>query len=268
MEHAKTLTNYNQNASDYDRFRRPSPNIVEVLRKAFIDADHVLSIGCGTGQYAEAFRRGKNIVGLDMSFRMLSISKTRIQHTVCGNMLSLPFKNNIFDGIYFIQSLHHIGANLQISEHTRNESRKRAISEAKRVLQRGPFVIVQRDPSQNQAVWFWKYFPKALETKLIIQPRVSTILSWLEESGLDNIKATAIDDPMIQGFYEPTAPLDPGFRRSFSEFSYLTDEDMAAGVRGLQEAIESGAVYEEIEECKRNFKKIGGTVFAITAIKV
>jgi hypothetical protein len=183
-------------------------------------------------------------------------------------MINLPFEDQCFNGVYFIQSLHHVGANLQISERTREENRKRAISEAWRVLWRGSLVIVQRDPSQNQAVWFWKYFPKALETKLKIQPKISTIMSWLADGDFCNIKTRTIDDPMIQGFYEPTAPLDPGFRRSFSEFSYLTDKEMADGVRGLQKAIESGAVYDEIEAYKRNFKEIGGTVFAITASKM
>jgi SAM-dependent methyltransferase len=268
MELTKTLKNYNQNASDYDRFRKPSSKIVEVLQNAFSGVDKILSIGCGTGQYSAAFRGGMNIVGLDMSMGMLSIAKKRMQDLACGDMLNLPFPNCVFDGIYYIQSFHHVGANLRISSSARERSRKQAISEAVRVLKRGPLVIVQRDPSQNQAVWFWEYFPKALETKLQIQPKISTIIKWLEENGLCNVEAVAIYDPMIQGFFEPTAPLNPGFRSSFSEFSYLAEQDMRDGVRKLQEAIENGTVFDKIAECRRKFDEIGGTVFSITAMKM
>ena len=229
--------------------------------------DRILSIGCGTGQYAAAFRDGMHIVGLDLSMGMLSIAKVRVRDLTCGNMVSLPFSDRVFEGAYFIQSFHHVGANLQIRSSARERSRKQVIAEVVRVLERGPLVIVQRDPTQNQAVWFWEYFPQALETKLQLQPKISKITQWLEESGLCDIKVTAIYDPMIAGFFEATAPLDPGFRRSFSEFSYLGEQEMQAGVEKLQEAIESGAVYDKIAECKRKFAEIGGTVFAITAMK-
>lgn len=267
MEPTKTLTNYDHNASAYDRFRKPSSKIVAILRKTFYGVDKILSLGCGTGQYAVVFRNGKSIVGLDMSLGMLSTAQRRVPDVVCGNMVNLPFPDRVFEGAYLIQSLHHVGANLQISVSARERSRRQVIAEVVRVLEKGPVVIVQRDPIQNQAVWFWEYFPQALETKLEIQPKISTIINWLAENGLYNVKATAIFDPMIKGFFEPTAPLDPGFRRSFSEFSYLAEQDMIAGVRKLQKAIENGAVNDTIAACRRRFAEIGGTVFAITAMK-
>jgi len=267
MEHTKTLTNYNLNASAYDRFRKPSPNIVEILQKTFLGTDKILSIGCGTGQYAAAFQGRKEIVGLDLSLGMLSIARKRVRDLTCGDMVNMPFPDQAFNGVYFIQSLHHVGANLQISSRDRERSRKQVISEVIRVMEKGPVLIAQRDPMQNQAVWFWKYFPKALERKLQIQPKISTIITWLEESGLSDVKAVAIYDLMIKGFFEAEAPLDPGFRRSFSEFSYLTEQEMVEGVEKLKEAIGSGAVHEQIAACWRKFDEIGGTVYAITAQK-
>ena len=238
-----------------------------MLRKTFKGIDQILSIGCGTGQNAVAFRNGMNIVGLDLSMGMLSIAKARVRDLVCGDMLSLPFPDRVFGGAYFIQSFHHVGANLQIGTSERERARKQVIAEVVRVLKRGPLVIVQRDPTQNQAVWFWEYFPKALETKLQIQPQISTIVEWLKESGFCDVKAQAIYDPMIAGFFETTAPLDPGFRKSFSEFSYLGEQEMQVGVEKLREAIERGIVYDKIAACKRKFDEIGGTVFAVTALK-
>jgi hypothetical protein len=72
---------------------------------------------------------------------------------------------------------------------------------------------------------------------------------------------------MIQGFYDPRAPLDPGFRRSFSEFSYLSSNDIQTGIKNLQQAIENGSVMDDIEACKLRFAEIGGTVFLVSGEK-
>ena len=95
-----------------------------------------------------------------------------------------------------MQSLHHVGGNLSISPEDRDNARKKAISEATWVVSQGSIVIIQRDPSQNQTVWFWKYFPKALETKLQIQPKINTLVQWFKDAGLSEVQATPINDPI------------------------------------------------------------------------
>jgi hypothetical protein len=167
-----------------------------------------------------------------------------------------------------MQSLHHVGANLNITPQTREKARRQALSEAVRVIERGPIIIIQRDPSQNQAVWFWKYFPEALETKLKIQPNVSEILNWLSELGLSKVQAYPVHDPMAKGFFNPESPLDSNFRKSFSDFSYLTPDQIRTGIESLSQSIIDGSVHKEITECKEKFKKIGGTVFFIQGHKV
>ena len=184
-----------------------------------------------------------------------------------GDMLNLPFEDGSFDGVYLVQSLHHVAANLRITQQERDEARRKALSEAVRVLRRGPLAIVQRDPSQNAAIWFWKYFPTALETKLVIQPRVALLLKWLREFGLKSLEARPVDDPMIDGFYAAEAPLNPAFQRSFSEFSYLSASELSEGTRELRSAIDAGQVEREIEDCRHRFAKIGGTVFVLSGIK-
>jgi len=72
---------------------------------------------------------------------------------------------------------------------------------------------------------------------------------------------------MAKGYYNPTSPLDPKFRRSFSEFSYLTDGQIKQGIDNLQQAIENGTVIDVISECKKKFVEIGVTVFMISARK-
>jgi len=264
-----TLTDYNTNAADFDSFRQPSPVIAQKLETALSkDGGLILSIGCGTGQYEAILSRNKRMVGIDKSEGMLRKAKERIENVVLADMTALPFRKGSFSGAYFVQSLHHVGANLSIENKQRSTARITALKEAKRVVSRGAILLVQRDPTQNQAVWFWKYFPKALETKMIIQPKISMIKEWLENLDLKNVAAVPIHDPMIQGFYEPEAPLKDGFRRSFSEFSYLSPSEMQEGVEKLKQAIQDGSVKEDIARCKFRFTEIGGTVFVVSGEKI
>ncbi len=269
MEKTASLTNYDQNAFFYDQYRRPNPEILNYLINHFSDSEGpILSLGCGTGRMENALSMHFDVIGLDRSSGMLSQARNRIKSLIQGDMTNLPFDNNSFSGLYFLQSFHHVGANLEITPENRDRARKQVLREALRVLQHGSIVIVQRDPSQNQAVWFWQYFPHALETKLKIQPKVATLCDWFQVMGLSNIKAIPIEDPMIDGFYEPTSPLDPGIRRSFSEFSYLSDKEVKLGIDKLQIAIKNGSVNNVIDKCKYQFKKIGGSVFMISAEKM
>ena len=267
MTKIKTLTDYDSFANDFDQMRKPSPLLIEELKKSFEFGGKILSIGCGTGQYESLLSLTHNIIGLDKSMGMLKIAKERLSKCIMGNMIDLPFNNSEFNGVYFMQSFHHIGANFDISNDERISARKSVLKEALRVLKKGYLVIIQRDPSQNQAVWFWKYFPKALEKKLIIQPPIKNLINWLNEFELSNVMATPINDPMIKGFFDAEAPLNPQFRKSFSEFSYLSNNEMEEGVKLLKESIGDGSVWDEIDKCKKKFARIGGTVFFVSGVK-
>lgn len=202
MPQTTTLTNYDANAAAFDQFRQPNPVIAEKLLTAFSkNKGPILSIGCGTGQYEFILSEKIPILGLDRSIGMIGKAKDRIQNVLLGDMTSLPFAKHQFSGAYFMQSLHHVGANLTIRKNERDLARKTALKEAIRVVHQGPIFIVQRDPSQNKAVWFWKYFPRALEVKLKIQPKIEMYVEWFEGFGLKDVTAEAIHDPMIQGFF-------------------------------------------------------------------
>lgn len=269
MLQTKTLTNYDANARDFDRFRQPNSTIAKKLIDAFsVSEGPILSVGCGTGQYEAILSRKLAIVGMDRSNGMIGKAKERISNVILGDMTCLPFAKKSFSGVYFMQSLHHVGANLGINPEQRNDVRKSVLKEILGVLNQGPLFIVQRDPSQNQAVWFWKYFPRAVEIKMMIQPKIEMLVEWLENMGLENVTAEPIHDPMIQGFYDPKAPLDAGFRRSFSEFSYLSEDDIQIGLRKLISANDDGSVMDDIEACKLRFSEIGGTVFVISGEKL
>jgi ubiquinone/menaquinone biosynthesis C-methylase UbiE len=268
MKKHLTLTDYDTNASRYDQIRRPNSIIIEEMRNKFQGSSRpVLSLGCGTGRLEFELSDHFQVIGIDRSSGMLSQAKRRLKKLVQGDMAALPFPDAAFSGVYFMQSLHHIGANMKISDKERTNARLQVLTEALRTMRSGPIVIVQRDPSQNQAVWFWKYFPQALEIKLRIQPDVSMVAKWLADLKLKDIRAIPIHDQMGRGFFDPESPLDPIFRQSFSDFSYLTQREIEQGLIKLNQAINDGSVHQVIEACKKRFQQIGGTVFLISAQK-
>jgi SAM-dependent methyltransferase len=268
MVYTKTLTNYDANADDFDYFRQPNAYIQQKLIDAFsVRGGPILSAGCGTGKYESILSEKFEIVGMDRSNAMIHKARERILNAILGDMTSFPFAENSFLGAYFMQSLHHVGANLNISMQQRNDSRRKVLQQTIGLISRGPIFIIQRDPSQNQAVWFWKYFPKALEIKLMIQPKVEMLVDWLEKYGIKNVTAEAVYDPMSPDFFDPQAPLDPRFRRSFSDFSYLTETEIQIGIRELDRANRDGSVMDAIEASRLRFSEIGGTVFVISGEK-
>ena len=269
MSNLLTLTDYDNNASRYDQFRRPNPIIIAEMKEQFQSSSRpVLSLGCGTGRWELELSNLFKVIGIDRSNGMLSQAKHRLDNLVQGDMAVLPFPDSFFSGAYFMQSLHHVGANLKISDKERTAARIQALNQAVRTIRSGPVIIVQRDPSQNQAVWFWKYFPQALEIKLRIQPKVSMVTEWLADLGLKDIRAIPIHDPMARDFFNPESPLDPAFRQSFSDFTYLTQPEIEQGLLKLGQAIKDGSVHQVIEASKKRFNQIGGTVFLISARKI
>jgi SAM-dependent methyltransferase len=268
MVYTKTLTNYDVNADDFDNFRQPNAIIKQKLIDAFsLRGGPILSVGCGTGKYEGMLSEKFEIVGIDRSKAMIHKAMGRMSNAVVGDMTSLPFVKNSFLGAYFMQSLHHVGANLKIGVDQRNDSRINVLRQTLDLISHGPIFIIQRDPTQNQAVWFWKYFPRALEIKLVIQPKVEMLVDWLERFGVKNVKAEPVFDSMSPSFFDPQAPLDPKFRRSFSDFSYLTKDEIRIGVRDLLRANRDGSVMDVIAASKLRFSEIGGTVFFVSGEK-
>ena len=127
MSKTTTLTNYDVNAADFDHFRQPNPQIAEKLSNTFSLSDGpILSLGCGTGMYETILSEKHTIMGLDRSRGMLIRAGERIQTVLQGDMVHLPFADRSFSGAYFMQSLHHVGANLEISNVNRETARRQA----------------------------------------------------------------------------------------------------------------------------------------------
>lgn len=72
----------------------------------------VLDVGCGTGNYTlELARQGIKVISIDSSFEMAAFAKRKADkeglksNFVVGRAEAMPFKGNIFDGVFGITVL-------------------------------------------------------------------------------------------------------------------------------------------------------------------
>ena len=264
---ARTAADYDRHAASYSSLRRTDPALVDRLEGLFRGSTALLSLGAGQGGYESELAAGRSVVGLDLSLGMLAAEMGRPMRRVNADMVELPFRPSSFDGVMALQSLHHVGGNLLVSAQVRAGARTAALREAYRVLGSGRLVIVVTDPHQARHVWFWRYFPEALERKLVLQPSVDDIEGWLRRIGFDVVRSVPFHDPMIEGFHDQDAPLSPAFRDSFSEFDYLSRRETEAGIKRLSAAIADGSVATAIQESRDAFEELGGNVTVVVGEK-
>ena len=72
-------------------------------------ADPVVEIGCGPGQIGSFVkRRGRHVVGLDLSSEMAALARVRLEAALVGDMRSLPIQTAKLGGLVAFYSLIHI----------------------------------------------------------------------------------------------------------------------------------------------------------------
>src|SRR3990172_8000670 len=84
-----------------------APKLEMIVREKRIGQDSsVLDLVCGNGYFTVPLSRLANVVGLDLSRRMLSLN--RHDGCVLGSALNLPFGENSFDVVLCANLLHHL----------------------------------------------------------------------------------------------------------------------------------------------------------------
>ncbi|MFB3883652.1 MAG: class I SAM-dependent methyltransferase [Thermodesulfobacteriota bacterium] len=100
----------------HDRLKRESTDRFNLDKWEFDlhKGDRVLDVGCGPGWLVQEYRRGgANILGVDLSWRALSLAWKRLAYQklegsfVQCNAEDLPFKDDLFDFISCSGVLHH-----------------------------------------------------------------------------------------------------------------------------------------------------------------
>ena len=93
------------------RWRRRTARAIRVR-----PGDRVLDLGCGTGRLGRAVAGGARVVGVDVSFGMLSRARReagRSMRLVQGSAFRLPFADGAFDGAvsgFVLRNLDDLGA--------------------------------------------------------------------------------------------------------------------------------------------------------------
>ena len=120
-------TFYNTIADEFDKTRVRLWDCVKNYLDTFELNSYILDIGAGNGMYMQ-YRNDIIIKGLDISIELVKICNKKNLDVIHGNMINLPFEDNIFDGLLVVASYHHLDNEID---------RKKALEEMYRVLKVG-----------------------------------------------------------------------------------------------------------------------------------
>ena len=148
MTHWDEVWDHRNAVSDYSlHYYNFMKNFAKKLKK---DAK-VLEAGCGSGDTLSSFK-DQETYGLDMSKNALQLAKKNCNHTVLGNIMKIPFKDNTFDLVY----------NSGVLEHFKEPYNLKATKEMARVAKKGGYVII----ILPNKYCFWYRLYKMLTIKL------------------------------------------------------------------------------------------------------
>lgn len=137
----------------------------------FIDTlsktDMVVDLGCGNGRHLiPCAEHCKEVIGLDISKELLSITKKKLKeknldNTILlhANMTNIPLKNDTVDSILFIAALHNIKG---------KDRRIQSLKEVKRVLKKDGTALISvwsRWQDKYRKHFLKKWFTKKGQTE-------------------------------------------------------------------------------------------------------
>lgn len=155
--YVSTRNFYDQNAESYaEATRSLLMDSLELFTKRLRRGARIIDLGCGSGRDLLSFSRlGFSAAGIDLSYRLAksaaAYSKTPV---VVGDMRSLPFPAESFDGAWASASLLHL----------RREDIQEALNDIQRVLQPGGYLFTSVKCGVGQGLdtkgrWFSYFEP-------------------------------------------------------------------------------------------------------------
>ncbi|MFB0562495.1 MAG: class I SAM-dependent methyltransferase [Candidatus Lokiarchaeia archaeon] len=253
MKEDTNIVDYNNISQVYDVGRSANAETVKkLIRLLHVNSDSVLlDTGCGTGNYTFALKQVlKSVIGIDKSIGMIEQAHAKFPKLqfLCGDVMSLPFNSEMFNGAVAIQVLHHV------------ERKEKFLMEAYRVLRKGGHIAIHScSHEQMRAFWFCHYFPKCLELDLDRVPDVAVIASMLEKAEFLNVGVEICYNDSVITYETPESYLDENYRNAISTFAFLTEKDIELGCRKLQQDIASGVIKSVIQQYKSKMAIVGGS---------
>jgi SAM-dependent methyltransferase len=120
-------TFYNTIADEFNKTRVRLWDCVKNYLDTFESNSYILDIGAGNGKYMD-YRNDVIMKGIDISNELVKICNKKNLDVIHGNMINLPFEDNIFDASLCVAAYHHLDNEID---------RKKALDEMYRVLKIG-----------------------------------------------------------------------------------------------------------------------------------
>jgi SAM-dependent methyltransferase len=221
---------YDKLGTQYSQYRRPDATIAAAILRAISDRQKILNIGAGVGAYEP---ENLNVVALEPSHVMISQRPDNGSAVVQGQAELLPFKDNTFDCVTAILTIHH-WADIE-----------NGLGEALRVATKQLILLTWIGFVEH--FWLVDYLPQIKET----DERLFSSIEQLEEIiGPVRVIAIPILHDCQDGFLcaywrRPHLYLDKGVRSAISTFARITD--IRAGLQRLKEDLESGQWHEQYQ---------------------
>ncbi|NJE08733.1 class I SAM-dependent methyltransferase [Thermococcus sp. M39] len=144
-----------------------------------------LDLGCGTGNYTiELYKRGFDVIGVDLSQEMLRIAKAKIPNVlfIRADAYNLPFKKEVFDLVLSVTMFEFI------------YEPEKVLNEIHRVLKPGGEVVI--GTMNGRSLWFlFKRFKSLFVETAYRYARFYTpkeLETLLTNAGFDNVESRGI----------------------------------------------------------------------------
>lgn len=215
---------YDKIGRTYSGRREADPRIAAAITLALDGCTSILNVGAGSGSYEPT---SKSVVALEPSRTMIAQRPHDAAPVVQGVAESLPFRDQSFDAVLGILTLHHW------------KNKEKGFSECRRVA-RSQVVFLTIDFDVCGQFWLFDYFPDLIVDRQIF-PRIEQYADFFGSVELIPIPIPAdCRDGFLCAYWKrPRAYLDPLVRGGISTFSKI--ENVDANLARLEADIESGA---------------------------
>ena len=154
---------YNIVAYEFDVTRVRIWNCVKEYLNLFKSNSYILDIGCGNGKYFN-YRKDIKLKGIDISSELVKICQNKNFDVIEGDMLNIPFNDNLFDGLLVVASYHHLN---------NDNDRQQALNEMYRVLKTDGLCFIE----------VWAMNQSENVNKNAIFSKSDELVSWKTKNG-------------------------------------------------------------------------------------